>query len=423
VLRTTLVLIAVSLAVPASAQVVDPIPDELEDEYVAPDEIVSFGPETPFDQFVRYVNPLFQRRYGKTLVDPTGRLNPIGFYVTGLPFRDALNLVLARSGLVLRETDRYYLIEPAGLAEGEGVAPAGADADDAVSATDREVRVDAVIFQLNLSRVREVGTNWGSVFGAEATGGDTGGGTGGDAANRLRLFLQTRTFFDALSEVIRGPGEIDIAELNRIFRLLETNGFGRTLSTPSVVVRSGEEGRVQSGSDVPVTIRDFAGNTLTQFISTGVIINAVPEVVVGQDEVGNVVEFVHLEVDVEQSAAQLTGIGLQIDKNQGTTDVLLADGEQVLLGGLYSTEETFSHRGVPLLKDIPLLGYFFGVRTRSVTERELIIVLQASVVDPISDRVRRARPRDLIQQERDARGARLDQTQGGLGQDVDPDDQ
>lgn len=417
-LRTVLAFVALSLAASASAQVVDPVPDELKGEYVAPDEVVSFGPETPFDQFVRYINPLFQRRYGKTLVDPTGRLNAIGFYVTGLPFRDALDLVLARSGLVLRETDRYYLIEPAGLAEGEGAPLAGAGDDD-VSAADREVRVDAVIFQLNLNRVREIGTNWGSVFGAEA---GTGGGTGGETGNRLRLFLQTRSFFDALSEVIRGPGEIDLAELNRIFRLLETNGFGRTLSTPSVVVRSGEEGRVQSGSDVPVTIRDFAGNTLTQFISTGVIINAVPEVIVGQDEVGNEVEFVHLEVDVEQSAAQLTGIGLQIDKNQGTTDVLLADGEQVLLGGLYSTEETLSHRGIPLLKDIPLLGYFFGLRTRTVTERELIIVLQTSIVDPITDRVRRARPRDLLQEERDRRGVRLNQTQDGMGEEVDPGD-
>ena len=425
--RIAFALALLCTAAPASAQVVDPVPDELKDQgYVAPDEIVSFGPETPFDQFLRYVNPLFQRRYGKTLVDPTGRLDPIGFYVTGLPYRDALDLVLSRSGLALRETDRYYLIEPAGLAPGApgaGARTGAADADgDAARATDREVRVDAIIFQLNLNRVREIGTNWGSVFGAEQTGGGQTGGQGQNAQGRLRLFLRTRTFFDALSEVIRGPDEIDLAELNRIFRLLETNGVGRTLSTPSVVVRSGQEGRVQSGSDVPVTIRDFAGNTLTQFISTGVIINALPLVVVDQDAVGNEVEFIHLVADVEQSAAQLTGIGLQIDKNQGTTDVLLADQEQVLLGGLYSTEETFSHRGIPVLKDLPLLGYLFGLRTRSVVERELIIVLQASLVDPIQDRVRRARPRDLIEEERLLRESRLNQTQGGLGEDVDLED-
>ena len=144
--------------------------------------------------------------------------------------------------------------------------------------------------------------------------------------------------------------------------------------------------------------------------------------IVDQDEVGNEVEFIHLEVDVEQSVAQLTGLGLQIDKNEGVTDVLLADEEQVLLGGLYSTEETFSHRGIPILKDLPLLGHLFGLRTRSTVERELIIVLQASLVDPLPERVRRARPRNLIEQERTGRGVRLNQTQGGLGEDVDPGD-
>lgn len=404
-----------------SAQVVNPVPDELERErYVAPDEVVSFGPETPFDQFVRYINPLFQRRYGKTLVDPTGRLDPIGFYVTGLPYRDALDLVLSRTGLALRETDRYYLIEPAGLAPGAAGPAAAAGADvEAVLATDREVRVDAIIFQANLSRIREIGSDWSSVFGSQQQG---GGGGGGQTQDQLRLFLQTRSFFDALSGVISGPTQIDLAELNQIFRLFETNGIGRTVSTPSVVVRSGQEGRVQSGSDIPVTVRDFAGNAITQFISTGVIITALPRVIVDQDEVGNEVEFIHLNVNVEQSVGQLAAFGIQIDKNQGTTDLLFADGEQVVIGGLYTEEETFSHRGIPLLKDIPLLGHLFGIRNRSVLERELIIVLQASLVDPLPERVRRARVRDLIQDERTRRGVRLNQTQSGLGEDVDPGD-
>ena len=396
----------------ALAQVVDPIPDDLQREtYVAPDEIVSFDPQTPFDQFVRAVNPLFQRRFGKVLVDPTGRLDPIGFFVSGLPFIDALDLVLGQAGLALRQTDRYYLIEPAGTAVAPGVVSSGAGLmAERPRATDREVRVDAVIFQTNLTRLREVGTDWSSVFGSQEGGGQ-GAGPGQGTEGRLRLFLRTRSFFEAVSAVIEGPDVIDLAELNRIFRLFETNGLGRTISTPSIVVRSGQEGRVQSGSDIPVTVRDFAGNTITQFVSTGVIINAVPRVIVDQDAVGNEVEFVHLVVNVEQSAGQLAAFGVQIDKNQGTTDLLLADGEQAVIGGLYTTEETVSHRGIPVLKDIPLLGLLFGVRNRSVLERELIIVLQATIIDPITERVDRARPRDVIDREREVRRGVLETSQ------------
>ena len=414
--RVVAVLLLLVLAGPvAVAQVVDPVPDELEGEtYVAPDEVVSFGPQTPFDQFVRAINPLFQRRFGKTLVDPTGRLDPIGFYVSGLPFIDALDLVLGQSGLVLRQTDRYYLIEPAGAALG----PLRADGPSAAEAgaprvTDREVRVDAIIFQTNLTRVREIGTDWSSVFGSQQQSQQGGGAQ--DAEGRLRLFLRTRSFFEAISALVQGPDVIDLAELNRIFRLFETNGLGRTISTPSVVVRSGQEGRVQSGSDIPVTVRDFAGNTVTQFISTGVIITAIPEVIVDQDPVGNQVEFIHLVANVEQSSGQLAAFGIQIDKNQGTTDLLLADGEQAVIGGLYTTEETVSHRGIPLLKDIPGIGLLFGVKNRSVLERELIIVLQATLVDPIADRVDRARPRDVVDRERAFRRQTIETSQGADG--------
>jgi len=166
---TLLGLLAVGLLAVAPAALAQ-IPDEIDRErYVAPDEIVSFTPQTPFDQFVRAINPLFERRYGKTLVDPTGRLDPIGFFVQGLPFRDALDLILARSGLVLRETDRYYLIEQADIVAEGGAAPASGPAADADAprATDREVRVDAIIFQTNLTRLREVGSDWSSVFGSQ----------------------------------------------------------------------------------------------------------------------------------------------------------------------------------------------------------------------------------------------------------------
>lgn len=405
------------VAVPAgTAQVVDPVPPPLRDSsYVSPDEIVSFGPDTPFGQFIQYINPLFRRTYGKTLVDPTGRFDPIGMWVTGLPYRDALDLVLTRAGLTLRETDRYFVVEPAGLVpEVGGLRVGGGVATDVPSVSDREIRIDAVIFELNLNRVREMGTDWSSVFGSQQ-GGQTGGQQGGDTQDRLRFFLRTKSFFDAISEIITGPDRIDLAQLNAIFRLFETNGIGRTVSTPSIVVRSGQEGRVQSGSDIPVTLRDFAGNTVTRFISTGVIVTARPELYVEQDEAGNVVEFVHLVVDVERSSGRLSGFGVTIDKNQGSTDILLVDGEQVVLGGLYSTEESFSHRGVPLLKDIPLIGNLFGVRTRSVVERELIIVLQASLVDPVPVRARRPRPRNLMDSEREGRGLRLNQYQEGLG--------
>ncbi|MEZ4699542.1 MAG: hypothetical protein R2834_04365 [Rhodothermales bacterium] len=57
-----------------------------------------------------------------------------------------------------------------------------------------------------------------------------------------------------------------------MIRAFEQEGLGETIS-PTVTVQSGQKGNIQIGSDVPVQQRDFASNTITQFFSTGIIID------------------------------------------------------------------------------------------------------------------------------------------------------
>jgi len=422
-------LLIVLLPTAVAAQVTPAPPERAVRGYVPPHLIVSFPPDTPFNDFVRYISPLSQEATGRSIVDPTGRTSPIGFYVTGMYYLDALNLVLQQSGLTSRISDRYLIIEPA-VATTPILGAAGVVELDPERATaaDREVRIDAIIFELNLDRVNEIGTAWGSIFSQEGGGtggGSTGGGTGGEASQRLQLFLRTETVFDAISEVIEGPSRIDLSELNRLFRLLESNGVGRTISNPSIVVRSGQEGRIQSGSDIPISLRDFAGNTVTQFIPTGVIISATPHLIRDAsdtpDGTGLPLDFIHLIVSVERSAGRLAAAGLTIDKNQATTEVLLLDGEQTVIGGLYTTEESVSRSGIPILKDLPLIGLLFGVKRRTVIQRELLIVLQARLVDPLRTRASRPLPTNLRDRETDLYRQRLERfQQQGRRQPVPP---
>ncbi|MEM1044258.1 MAG: type II and III secretion system protein [Bacteroidota bacterium] len=394
------------LAQDALAQI-DPTPPQRQIRtYIPPDQLVSFSAETPFNQFVEFVNPLFQRVTGKAVVDLTERTAPIGVNVSGLQFLDAFELVLAQSGLVYRETDRYFLVEPFSAAGDPSVVGPATPAPVVVSRTpevtgdDREIRIDAIIFEANVDRLRELGTNWTRLLGSQQQGG--GGGSTGNDSNRLRLFLNTEPLFDQLSDVLTGPDQIDLAEINAFFRLLESRGVGETISSPSIVVRSGEEGRIQSGSDIPVTLRDFAGNTVVQYIATGVIVTVRPVLILDDEDPGrDPVEFIHLVVDVEKSSGRLGGNGLIIDKNEAATDVLLLDGEQTVIGGLYSTEESVSRSGIPILMDIPLLGYLFSTKNRSLIERELIIVLQTRLVDPLRERAQRAFRTDIRDEERE----------------------
>ena len=111
-------------------------------------------------------------------------------------------------------------------------------------------------------------------------------------------------------------------------------------------------------------------------------------------------------VKVEKSGSRPSASGPTIDRSLANTQLLMLDGEQTVIGGLYSTEESVSRRGVPFLKDLPRwffgLRYVFGRTQSTVTQKELVISLEANVVDPIRERMARGLPSELLQSQREA---------------------
>lgn len=392
--------------------------------YVPPDQLVSFLPSTPFNVFVDFLNPIFERVTGKAVVDPTSSDYAIGVSIAGMHFLDAFELVIDYHGLRYRETDRYFVVEEAPPAPsvmnaeqaraGGSVSASAAQQEMPASLGSREIRINAVLFELNMTRARELGIDWNVLFGQSQgqNGGVGGGGGGGGSAGsgeEVPIFkLKTDQFFDRFSDYLEAPEDIQLSTLTRLFRLLENEGIGETVANPEITVQSGEQGRIQIGSDVPVQIRDFSGNTVTQFYSTGIIIDVVPTLLseaLGDTADAPSLDFIHLNVEVEKSNGRPSLQGLVIDRNNATTQVLLLDGEQTIIGGLYSTEESVSRRGIPLLKDLPWwffgLRYVFGYNQTTTAQKELLIVLQAETLEPLQVRAGAPLQRDMMQQRRD----------------------
>lgn len=384
--------------------------------YIPPDQLVSFLPSTPFDRFVEFVDPIFLRVTGKQIVDPGSRTQPIGVSIASMHFFDAFELVLQYNNLTYQETDQFFIIAPAMTvdpATGQMVAAEGpATPLMPATADTREVQINATLFEIDHSLARDTGIDWNVFFGDQQSGQQGGqgggGGLGGDQSQqRPRFFLKTDEIFESIEDLVIAPSRIDFAHLTQFFRLLETNGVGETIANPHVTVQSGIEGRMQIGADVPVQVRDFAGNTVTQFFSTGIIVDVTPTFVRQQieDSTGLYeMEFVHLDVQVEKSGSSPSPTGPVIDRSTAETQVLLLDGEQTVIGGLYTTEETITRRGIPVLKDLP--GWFFGLRylfgrtQRATAQKELLIVLQARVLDSLTDRARRPLNRELLEEQR-----------------------
>jgi type IV pilus assembly protein PilQ len=421
----------------------DNLPDDRpardQTQNVSPDQVVSFVPSTPFNEFIQFINPIFDRVTGKTIVDPEDRATAIGVSVSGAQFFDAFEAVLANQGLTYRETDRFFVIEQAREEEptppvrGEGGGGGGQQVQrqqqqqqQPATLETREIEINAILFDLNKTKARQMGLNWSAIFGplqAGAGGGGGGGGRGGvgggggfgggggqgggGQSNTPPFLVDTEQFLEPLEDVLSAPDQIQLSTLIRFFQFLEQEGVGKTVSNPQVTVQSGQEGRIQIGTDVPVQTQDFAGNTVTQFFSTGLIINVVPTLL--EEELADTtgapsLEFVHLDVQVENSSSTPSAAGPIIDKNQADTQVILLDGEQTVIGGLETSEETVNRSGIPLLKDLPWwffgLRYVFGSTERQVVQRELLIVLQADVRKPLRERAEDEFEEALIEQQR-----------------------
>ena len=170
------------------------------------------------------------------------------------------------------------------------------------------------------------------------------------------------------------------------FKTLESDQVGEIIASPQITVRSDQEGRIQVGKDIAITIKDFAGNSVTQFFSTGSIIKVTPEVLKH-----DTVRFIHLTLDVERSNTSTSTAGLEIKKSSAQTSVLLLDGEETVIGGLYVNEETTTREGVPVLKDLPWwffgLRYVFGFTSNTVIKKELIILIKAELLPTLEQRL------------------------------------
>lgn len=390
--------------------------------YIPPEHLVSFLPSTPFDTFIEFLNPIFKRATGKEVIDTESRTNPIGLSISGMHFMDALELVLQQNGMAFRETERYFLISDAPqeapirgnesiVGGARGPSPETVAVSELAGLDTRQIEINAILFEVNHTKAKQSGIDWSVILGSTGanSGASGGGGAGGSegSQNSVSVSLKTKELFSSLDDVLETPDKINFSDLNKLFRIAEAQGIGETVANPSVTVQSGVEGDLQIGSDVPIQIRDFSGNTVTELFKTGIIVNVTPTLIQEAlaDTLGSpIMNFIHLDVEVEKSGSRPSAAGAIIDRSKATTQVVLLDGEQTIIGGLYSTDETISRSGVPILKDLP--GWFFGLKyvfgksQKQITQKELVIAIQVRLVDPIRTRMARRNADNLLEERR-----------------------
>ncbi len=356
-------------------------------EYTSPQELVSISATTPLDQALAIISEVCKRFTGKIVIDTQHRTMPAGLDIKGMQWRDALEALCRKNSLAYNEFDTYIQItdQPSGPGGNAAVLnpQVGPNGHEQPTAKSREVKISAYFLEANLSRLEEVGLNWTFMKSTQ----DVNVSAGFSGADNVSTKM-----FDVSAAT---TPHVSFGNIQALARLFSNYQLGEILSGPQVIVRSGEEGRIQVGQDFSVRERDFAGNLIDKFYSAGTIIKVAPQVINDQG-----LSFVHLTTEVERSDVSPGTLTTIVNRTKANTDLLLLDGEETIIGGLYTNTTNTIRSGVPFLKDLPwyVLGlrYIFGYNKDEVAKRELVILLKAEIVPTLQERVNMKRKEDGI---------------------------
>jgi type IV pilus assembly protein PilQ len=179
---------------------------------------------------------------------------------------------------------------------------------------------------------------------------------------------------------------------------LESVNLSDIQAEPSVTVRDNRPARIQVGELTPLRVLDAQANTqgggggagggqggqqqggavipqaTVQIQETGIILEATPHVT---DD-----DHILLELSAERSAPQLadSDVGFIFNTQNAQSEVLVRDGETVVIGGLTVTEREEVRSGIPFLMNLPLVGGLFRTTRESQVQRDLIILVTPTIV-------------------------------------------
>jgi type IV pilus assembly protein PilQ len=162
--------------------------------------------------------------------------------------------------------------------------------------------------------------------------------------------------------------------LNLELTALESDGKGKIISSPRVVTANQVEALIEQGTEIPYQQATSSGATSIAFRKAVLALRVKPQITPD----GNVI----MDVDVNKDAVgQNTTAGPSIDTKHVRTSVLVENGGTVVIGGIYTQEDTSQVNKIPFFGDLPYVGPLFRNYYRQDNKTELLVFLTPRVVD------------------------------------------
>lgn len=249
----------------------------------------------------------------------------------------------------------------------------------------RQVFIDVRIVEVGLNSDRSLGIDWNQInFGALKVGSATNFTTSAAGSNVPPLTaaaLYSKVFpksflvndMDVVIRALQQQGDVKVVSQPRI----------RTLNNQSAIVRSGTERTFFTTQTVLTPVAGgtpvISTTTTPTTITEGLVLSLTPQISVNG----------RIAMDVSPVITRISGVDVspdgksnapRLDVKQTSTMVRVGDGETVIIGGLIQEVEEETNRAVPGLGDVPGVRNLFGTTYKSVSRRELVVILTPYIV-------------------------------------------
>ncbi len=229
-----------------------------------------------------------------------------------------------------------------------------------------QIKISAQIIEVSSQALQEIGIDW-TINGSKT--------------------VQKSSGYEADYEHTTEVSENDVADpagsftfatmqpgwdLRATIQTLVSDGNGKIVAHPEITTVDNKEAKIQSGQKIPIKTFDPSGNVVITFEEVGTILRVTPHIT-SENRI-----LMHLLP--ERSTYEFDPNGIIINSNNAETNVVVENGQTVVIGGLTTQDVIESHKGVPILKDIPVLGHLFGFTRKRVENRDLVIFVTPTIV-------------------------------------------
>jgi type IV pilus assembly protein PilQ len=226
-----------------------------------------------------------------------------------------------------------------------------------------QIKISAQLLEIFTDDLEELGVNWTA--------------TGSWTSNSGRTITQTGEVLADRNSDLVGRYTVGVPghdwRVDAFVEAIITSGKGKIIAHPEITTVENKVARIQMGQKVPVKQFDEAGNVVIKFEEVGTILVVTPHITAENQ--------ILLHLKPERSNFRFDPAGVIINTNNAETNVIVNNGQTAVIGGLTTQDEVETVVGVPILKDIPLLGHLFKYTNKSIENRDLVIFVTPSIVE------------------------------------------